>query len=231
MAGGTGTQAGAPRETAVALLVKRLSAQIVEGALAPGVRLDEQSLAEAFGVSRTPVREALAQLAAMGLVERRPHRGVVVAGLSLERLLHLFELMTELEGVCARLAALRMTNAERARLLAGHEAARRLAEAEDVEGYADANRLFHLAIYDGAHNPALVETTRDVRNRVAPFRRAQFQVHGRPSLSWGEHDAVVSAILAQDAETACSAMREHILKVKDAYRAFAHLGAPEATYP
>ncbi len=231
MAGGTGTQAGAPRETAVALMVKRLSAQIVEGALAPGVRLDEQSLAEAFGVSRTPVREALAQLAAMGLVERRPHRGVVVAGLSVERLLHLFELMTELEGVCARLAAMRMTNAERARLLSDHEAARRLAEAEDVEGYADANRLFHLAIYDGAHNPALVETTRDVRNRVAPFRRAQFRVDGRPSASWVEHDAVVAAILAQDAEAACAAMRDHILKVKDAYRAFAHLGAPDAALP
>ncbi|MGF1659877.1 MAG: GntR family transcriptional regulator [Rubrimonas sp.] len=219
---------GHAKETAVEMLVRRLSAGIVEGALAPGVRLDEQSLAERFEVSRTPVREALAQLAAQGLVERRPHRGVVVAGLSMERLLHLFELMTELEGVCARLAALRMTDAERAALAADHLAARALAEAEDSERYADANRLFHLAIYDGAHNPELVGTTRDVRNRLAPFRRAQFQVHGRPSASWREHDAVAQAILARDGEAASAAMRAHIEKVKDAYRAFAHLdGLPD----
>lgn len=215
-----------PRETAVDMLVRRLSAGIVEGALGPGVRLDEQSLAERFQVSRTPVREALAQLAAQGLVERRPHRGVVVAGMSIERLLHLFELMTELEGVCARLAALRMTDAERAALAAGHLAARALAQAEDVERYADANRQFHTAIYDGAHNPALVETTRDVRNRLAPFRRAQFQMHGRPSASWTEHDAVVQAILTREGDASCAAMRAHILNVKDAYRAFALLGAP-----
>ncbi len=217
------------RETAVEMLVRRLSAGIVEGAIAPGVRLDEQSLAERFEVSRTPVREALAQLAAHGLVERRPHRGVVVAGLSMERLLHLFELMTELEGVCARLAALRMTDAERAALAADHLGARALAQTEDSARYADANRLFHLAIYDGAHNPELVNTTRDVRNRLAPFRRAQFQVHGRPSASWVEHDAVAQAILAQDGERACAAMRAHIHNVKDAYRAFAHLdGLPDA---
>lgn len=216
--------AAEPKETAVDILVRRLSAGIVEGALGPGMRLDEQSLAERFQVSRTPVREALAQLAAQGLVERRPHRGVVVAGLSMERLLHLFELMTELEGVCARLAALRMTDAERAALAGGHLAARALAQAENVERYADANRLFHMAIYDGAHNPALVETTRDVRNRLAPFRRAQFQVHGRPSASWAEHDAVVQAILAREDDAACAAMRAHILKVKDAYRAYAQIG-------
>lgn len=217
-------KADAPRETAVDALVRALSARIVEGALGPGTRLDEQGLAERFQVSRTPVREALAQLAAMGLVERRPHRGVIVAALSMDRLEHLFELMTELEGVCARLAALRMTTAERARLAADHGAARTAARAEDVDTYAEANRLFHLAIYEGAHNPALVETTRDVRNRLAPFRRAQFHVHGRPSASWSEHDVVVQAILGQDAEAAGAAMRRHIEQVKEAYRAFADQG-------
>jgi DNA-binding GntR family transcriptional regulator len=164
----------------------------------------------------------------MGLVERRPHRGVVVAGLSMERLMQMFELMTELEGVCARLAALRMTDAERARLAADHLAARTLASAEDAERYADFNKQFHLAIYDGAHNPAIVETTRDVRNRLAPFRRAQFHAHGRPSASWDEHDAVVRAILARDAEAAGAAMRRHIENVKDAYRALAHPTAATA---
>ncbi|MFN3615275.1 MAG: GntR family transcriptional regulator [Rubrimonas sp.] len=216
--------AGGTKPTAVEALAQALSARILGGALAPGVRLDEQGLAEAFGVSRTPVREALAQLAAMGLVERRPHRGVVVAGLSMDRLLHMFELMTELEGVCARLAALRMTDEERAALRAGHMAARAPAEAGEAAAYADFNRAFHAAIYAGAHNPAIVETTQDARNRLAPFRRAQFALEGRPLASWHEHDAVISAIEARDAERAAAAMRRHIERVKDAYRAYAAPG-------
>lgn len=219
----------AQRETAVDLLVRRISARIVDGAFGPGVRLDEQTLAETFAVSRTPVREALARLAAHGLVERRPHRGVVVACPSIERLEHLFELMCELEGVCARLAALRMTAEERASLRDAHLCAGALARAGDVDGYADANRRFHLAIYAGAHNPALVETTRDVRIRLAPFRRAQFDVPGRLALSWAEHDAVVAALLAGEADAAGAAMRAHIRIVKDAYRAYAGCGQPDGS--
>lgn len=115
-----------------------------------------------------------------------------------------------------------MDAAERAALAAGHEAARRLAAAEDADGYADANRVFRLAIHDGARNPALVETTPDVRRRLAPGRRAQFQAMSRPPASWTEHDAVVRAKRAGEGDAACLAMRSPILKVKDAYRAYAH---------
>jgi DNA-binding GntR family transcriptional regulator len=216
---------GGAKPTAVDALVQALAGRILGGALAPGARLDEQGLAEGFGVSRTPVREALAQLAAMGLVERRPHRGVIVAGLSMERLLQLFELMTELEGVCARLAALRMTDAERAALRAGHMEARGAAEAGAAEDYAAFNRVFHAAVYAGAHNPAIVDATQEVRNRLAPFRRAQFALEGRPLASWHEHDAVIAAIEARAPEDAAAAMRRHIERVKDAYRAYATPGA------
>mgnify|MGYP005853874985 CR=1 FL=1 len=214
------------KETIVDGLVRRLAARIVEGELGPGVRLDEQTLAEAFAVSRTPVREALARLAASGLVERRPHRGVVVASLSMERLSHLFEVMTELEGACARFAAERMGAAERAALAETHARSRAVAEAGGTEAYADLNRAFHLAIYDGAHNPALVELTQEVRNRLAPFRRAQFQLSGRLTLSWAEHDAVVRAMVARDGEAAYRAMRAHIMIVRDAYRSYAAIGEP-----
>src|SRR5438309_1999067 len=91
----------------------QLADEIVRGALAPGAPLDETEIAKRFNVSRTPVREALRQLAASGLVEARAHRGAVVARPSLERLTGMFEAMAELEALCAGLAAQRMSPVER----------------------------------------------------------------------------------------------------------------------
>src|SRR5207253_5873840 len=91
----------------------QLADEIVRGALPPGASLDETEIARRFNVSRTPVREALRQLAVSGLVEARPHRGAVVARPSLDRLTAMFEAMAELEALCAGLAAERMAAAER----------------------------------------------------------------------------------------------------------------------
>src|SRR5258707_9011850 len=99
----------------------QLADEIVRGVLAPGSALDETDIARRFSVSRTPVREALRQLVANGLVEARAHRGAVVARPSIERLTGMFEAMAELEAMCASLAAERMTPAERHRLEAIHE--------------------------------------------------------------------------------------------------------------
>jgi len=109
----------APQQTRVTRaeeLRLQLADEIVRGALAPGAPLDETDIARRFNVSRTPVREALRQLAASGLVEARAHRGAVVARPSLERLNGMFEAMAELEALCAGLAAERMPAIERARL-------------------------------------------------------------------------------------------------------------------
>lgn len=214
------------RETSVDHLVRNLSREIVEGVLRPGARLDEQGLARRFDVSRTPVREALARLASSGLVERRPHRGVIVASPSAARLASLFELMCELEGVCARLAALRLSADELAALDRLHHASQALAEAGDASGYADVNRDFHAAIYAGAHNEPLVESTQETRRRLAPFRRAQFNLEGRPDLSWREHERIMAALRARDGDAAGAAMREHIQIVREAYESYAGAVAP-----
>ncbi|MFO1141690.1 MAG: GntR family transcriptional regulator [Amaricoccus sp.] len=209
-----------PPETRTSRLVRELSGEIVAGRLGPGVRLDEQSLADRFELSRTPVREALVQLAAMGLVEKRPHRGVVVAPLTAEKLTHMFEVMAELEAVCARLAARRMSVVECQELEAEHLAAAEIARVGDFERYEAANRAFHRSVYLGSGNPMLIETAEDFRRRINPFRRAQFHVEGRIARSFGEHGAIVAAILRRDEEAAYLAMREHLLTVRDASEAF-----------
>src|ERR1700760_123675 len=88
---------------------RQIADQIISGALRPGQELDEKKLAEAFNVSRTPVREALRQLAAASLVDWRPHQSAIVAKITPSKMVEMFEVMAELEGFCGRLAARRLT--------------------------------------------------------------------------------------------------------------------------
>ncbi|BAI74441.1 transcriptional regulator (plasmid) [Azospirillum sp. B510] len=204
------------RGTLAETLRRHLADDILDGRLLPGIRLDEHELAARFGVSRTPVREAFKLLAATGLVQVRPNKGVVVTSITPERLAEMFEVMGEIEAACARFAALRMTEEERGRLAALHAEAGALARAGDREGYDGMNTRFHSAIYAGAHNDYMQETAQAIRQRLRPFRRAQFRVTGRLSLSWLEHDAVVRAILHRDGEAAYHALRLHVTTVGDA---------------
>src|SRR6201997_5159463 len=173
----------------------QLADEIVRGALPPGAPLDETDIARRFNVSRTPVREALRQLAASGLVETRAHRGAVVAQPTLDRLAGMFEAMAELEAICAGLAAERMTPVERHRLEAVHEELRVLSHAGNPDRFHEVNERFHNMIYAGAHNDYIAETTLATRVRVQPFRRAQFRNLGRLAKSHAEHDRVLVAIL------------------------------------
>ena len=188
----------------------RLETEIFSGALVPGERLDEMGLARRFGVSRTPVREALMQLASSGLVEMRPRQGAVVATITVQNLLQMFEVMAELEAMCARLAARRTTPEERDRIQAAHEACKRCASDRNPIDYYEANRTFHEALYAGAHNQYLEDSTRSLRNRLNAYRRFQLHQGGRVAQSLAEHEAVVEAILAGDAEAAENAMRAHV---------------------
>ena len=187
----------------------KLEQAIVTGALQPGARLDEQSLAKEFGVSRTPVREALAQLASIGLVVLRPR--ATVAALSLRDLIDMFDVMAELESMCARLAARRITRPERDELLAAHKAASALVESDDADDYYAANARLHEVIYAASHNEFLKDTVSSIRNRCAPYRRLQLRQPGRLAKSNAEHEAIVTAILAGQEERAGQLIRAHIL--------------------
>ncbi|MEI7804307.1 MAG: GntR family transcriptional regulator [Hyphomicrobiales bacterium] len=209
------------RKTLAEELRLQLADEIVRGVLAPGAALDETELASRFRVSRTPVREAIRQLAASGLIDAPPHRGAVVARPSEERLTGMFEVMAELESFCAGWAAERMNGAERRTLEAVHEELRALIQSSDPQRYHEINEAFHSTIYAGAHNAYLAEITLATRARVQPFRRAQFRNLGRLAKSHIEHDRVVVAIMRGDRSGASAAMRSHIDTVGNEYGVYA----------
>jgi len=210
-----------PRRTRTEELRLRLSDNIVRGQLAPGAALDETELARRFSVSRTPVREAIRMLAASGLVEVRAHRAAVVARPTHEHLIGMFEVMAELESLCAGYAADRMRGAERRALEDAHEKLRVLIQRGDPQRYYEVNEAFHATIYAGAHNSYLAELTLATRGRVQPFRRAQFRNLGRLAKSHAEHDRVVQAILRGERVLAAQNMYAHIIKVRDEYEHYA----------
>lgn len=196
---------------------QRLAAQIISGDLLPGTPLDETTLATEFSVSRTPIREALRLLAASGLVQQRPHTKALVAKPDEETLAGMFEVMGFLEAQCAGLCAIAMTHADRTALQNLHANMASVVRAGDSAAYVEANEVFHSAIYDGAHNAYLAEITRSTRQRLQPFRRAQFQTLGRLGRSHREHGEVVQAIVRGDRDGAQQAMRRHISIVETAF--------------
>lgn len=189
---------------------RQIADQIISGALRPGAELDEKSLAEAFNVSRTPVREALRQLAAAHLVEWRPHQSAVVAKITPSKLVEMFEVMAELEGFCGRLAARRMTPLEHKTLISIHKKFRPFVDAKDREGYHELNKSFHEAIYAGAHNAYLREQATALYGRVAPYRAYQLKQPEALRLASEEHKAIVDAIVAGDGDKAHKLLVDHV---------------------
>jgi DNA-binding GntR family transcriptional regulator len=198
-------------------LAEAIADCVLSGEFEPGLRLDEGMLAERYGVSRTPVREALRQLASTGLIEVKPRRGATVAKATSAQLETLFGAMAEIEATCARLAAMGMTPIERRRLQSLQDTMGAIVKRDDREGYAAANVSFHTQIYVGAHNDVLADIAAGLRRRVAPYRRAQFRTEGRLARSHAEHAAVVKAILACDAAAAHATMFHHMSLVEDAF--------------
>ncbi|HET6468121.1 MAG TPA: GntR family transcriptional regulator [Geminicoccaceae bacterium] len=189
----------------------QLEQEILTGVLRPGERLDEQSLAARFAVSRTPIREALMQLASAGLVTLHARRGAFVASFSLKEIVQRFEVMAALEGMCGALAARRITEPERAALQEAHAACRREAASGGSDAYYYQNERFHHLIYEASHNAFLAEQAKQLHNRLKPYRRLQLRLRSRLASSLGEHQAIVDAILAGEGGRAEALLKEHIL--------------------
>jgi DNA-binding GntR family transcriptional regulator len=207
---GDGEAMAAMRQNRATAVIQALEQDILAGTLRPGDRLDERQLGQRFGLSRTPIREALRQLAATGLVVAVPRRGTLVAEITLPELTQMFEVMIELEALCARLAARRVTPAVLALLDRLHAAAQPLVEAGDHGGYYLANVRFHEALYTAARNDYLERQTLYLSRRLSPFRRLQLRRPRRLVTSNREHGQIIEAIRGADADAAARIMRQHV---------------------
>jgi DNA-binding GntR family transcriptional regulator len=192
-------------------LREKIEERILTGFYSPGDRLDEGELAQAFGVSRTPIREALFQLSAAGFLDMRPRRGAVVAEVPANRLCEMFDVMAELEAMCGRLAARRSTEADHRRIREAHEVCATALEAGDTDLYYRLNQLFHETIYEVSHNTFLAEQANALNRRLRPYRRLQLRVRNRMNSSFNEHNLVVEAIVTGDGQKASDVLRSHVV--------------------
>ena len=191
---------------------RQLAEEIISGVISPGQKLEEQNLAEKFGVSRSPIRDALRQLSGTGLVDIKPNRSVTVVDLKVDQLHDMYEALGELEALCAKFCAQRMTTVERKQLEELHQKSQIAVRKKSKKTYADLNDQFHDMLHQGSHNESLQSISGELRRRLAPFRRPIF-FRGTKRLknSWDEHDNVVNAILAADAKRAHTEMGRHLV--------------------
>lgn len=192
------------------MIAKELEEMILHGVFSDGDRLDEARLSAQFGVSRTPLREALQRLSLSGLVEQIPRRGVFVRQPGLVELLEMFEVMAELEASCGRLAARRISETAIAALQEANAQCQSAVDTEDYDRYYAENEKFHHLIYAESGNGFLEQETKRLHHRLKPFRRQQLRLRGRLAQSMGEHEAIVDALIAGNAEEAANLLRGHV---------------------
>jgi len=198
--------------TLASIVQQRIANDISHGLLPQGTRLEEEELARRYQVSRTPVREALRQLSALGIVDTRQRQGVVVAARSIEHYNNLLEVVADLEASSARYAAQRMTDDERARLGELHQQMAKLTGPAAAARFDKANSLLHRLVHEGAHNDILANGIVQMRMRTLPYTRVEFiSERRRMTKSHMEHDAIVHAILQGESEAAYHAMRIHVI--------------------
>ena len=218
----SGTSLTAPRRFRSSIhggLTAELRRMIVEHALPPGSRIAEAELCATFGVSRTPLREALKALASERLVTLQPFRGAVVTGLSAERIAQLFEAQAILEGQAARLAASRASAAGIAGFARKHRRMVRLFERGDRKGYFALNQELHADLVALSGNGVLVEAHAAVLIQVERARLAALDVGRRWSDSVAEHAEILAALEDRDGERLARTLHDHVMETGSAIAA------------
>ncbi|CAM3318897.1 DNA-binding transcriptional regulator, GntR family [Paracoccus aminovorans] len=180
---------------------------IEKGELRPGRRLLETELAERLGISRTPVREALHRLRAMGLAEPGPQRGLIIAHMSYDQLRQLFAVREGLEGMATRLAASHASLAEIALL---REMVAEDRRTTDRERLVQRNKLLHRQIVQASHNAYMVEALNNLSVHIGLLPSSTYATPGRIEAAQAEHEEIVAAIAERDGERAERAARKHI---------------------
>lgn len=191
-------------------IVATIEARILNGDYRPGTCLDERSLADEFGVSRTPIREALLRLIANGLTSENGRGSAVVRQPTVSTVLDAFLVVSELEGLAARQAARRITAPLMQDLEAANAACHRAADAGDIDGFNAANMRFHDLIILAAQNQLLAAQLKSARVFTFPYRHFVTRFPGYMRGSVDEHAAICTAIKAGQAEAAHRQMQSHV---------------------
>ena len=197
-------------------VAERLRQRIFAHELTPGMWIDEQKLAEQYGISRTPLREALKVLASEGLFELRPRRGCYVTEISPKDLDDIFPLMAMLEGRCAAEAVKRAKATDIKALSAIHDRLEAAARDGRIDAFFEANQEFHRKIQELANNRWTLSVIQDLRKVLKLSRLHSLSLEGRLQQSLDEHRAIMAAFVAKDQDLAEQTMHDHLLSGREA---------------
>ncbi|WP_322990358.1 GntR family transcriptional regulator [Hoeflea sp.] len=189
---------------------ERIEQMIVTGEFADGERLDEVKLAEQFGVSRTPLREAFQSLAASGLVTLEARRGAFIRHPDFVELVEMFEVMAEIEAMCGFRAARHVTESQMVAIGQTIDACEAAIAQGDFDEYYRENETFHHLLYEASGNRFLAREAARLHKRLKPYRRLQLRANGRMPQSMREHRAVFAALERNDSKATAAALRQHV---------------------
>jgi DNA-binding GntR family transcriptional regulator len=189
---------------------------ILAGHLRAGDRLGEEQLAREFGVSRTPIREAIFRLEAENFALRLVRRGLVVRPIPEEQVLEVFTVWGALDQLAARLAVEHSTLPDRSRMIWLNERIKIASDRLEQANLPDLNMRFHMALCEAAHNSVLLQMVRQIHYSVVRFGGTTFNVPGRASAAIAEHSAIIEAIDRGDAEAAGRLAAEHVDRARHA---------------
>jgi DNA-binding GntR family transcriptional regulator len=192
-----------------------IRAAIFDGRLKPGDRLKEEELARAFGLSRTPIREAILVLNAERIVETRPNRGAFVRTYDLDELDDTYKLRALLEGYAAHEAALRLDESDIERLRASCQRFSTLSPSTDLQALVEENVFFHRTILHAAGSARLAEMARQVTELPLVYKSYVWYSPEQKLVSEHYHQQLTNALAAHDADRAAAIMREHVLEARD----------------
>ena len=193
----------------------RLRTMLVEGQLAPGAKLNERELCEQLRVSRTPLREAIKLLGAEGLVDLLPNRGAAAVRLTEADVRHAFEVLAGLEAMSGEFAAQRITEDELAEIRALNYEMMACYTRQDLSGYYRLNARIHTAINLAAKNPILTDTYQRINARVQSLRFRTNQVAAKWKRAVKEHEQMVDALAAHDADGLRALLIAHLANKRD----------------
>lgn len=192
-------------------VAERVRELILSGVLKTGDRIVETEMCSSLGISRTPMREALRILSSEGLIEVVPNKGAYVAQPSMNEIREMFEVMSILEGACARVAAERMSNSDFRKIEDIHQLLEQHYEAKDHERYLEVNHSYHVLVQEMAGNKVLDGVINGLRQRILLYRYRQLYQPDRFTASIQEHRDLLEAFRNRDPATAEGVMKRHLM--------------------